>query len=213
MPEKFPWFVRATAHILKRKIKTVKGLENLPRQGTFILAANHQSFLDAVFMHSAITSYLKRYIYSISKQELKKTYGKFGEKYLGMIYIDLKDKKKVLETCLDYLKRGRILVVFPEGQRNFDQENLLKGKTGAARLALWAKVPIIPVGLIMPQGRKTLQAIKNIILPDVKPQIYIGQPLTFEKYYDQEITKELLENITRKIMLEIGRLCGKKYPY
>lgn len=213
MPEKFPWFVRAASHILKGKIKKIRGLENLPLKGPFIIAANHQSFLDAVFMHSAITGYLKRYIYSISKQELKKTYGKFGEKYLGMIYIDTKDKKKVLETCLDYLKRGRILVVFPEGRRNFDQENLLKGKTGAARLALWAKVPVIPIGLIMPRGRKTFQAVKNIIFPDVKPQIYIGPPMTFEKYYNQEITKEMLENITRQIMVEIGGLCGKKYPF
>ena len=213
MSEKFPWFVKAIVRIFRGKIKKIEGLENLPKEGAFIISANHQSFLDAVFMHSAIITYLKRYIYSISKEGLKKTYGDFGRKYLGMIYIDTSDKKKVINTSLDYLKGGHILVVFPEGGRNYDKENLLKGKTGAARLSLWAKVPVIPVGLISPKGKGVLESIVNFLFAKNKAEIYIGKPLTFEKYYDQEMTKEMLYDITKEIMISIGRLCVKKYPY
>jgi len=213
MSQKIPWFIKAVIQLLKGKIKTIQGLENLPKQGPYIIAANHQSFLDAVFMHAGLVSYIKKPIYSISKQELKKTYGEFGHKYLGMLYIDIKNKKKVLDTCLAYLKKGEIIAIFPEGRRNYDKEKLLKGKTGAARLALWAKVPVVPVGLKMPQGKDVFESIKNALFPRPKPEIYIGRPLTFERYYNQEINKEMLYNITKKIMLSIGELCQKKYLY
>lgn len=210
---KYPWFIKLAIWVLKINLKSVEGLENLPKNTNYILAPNHRSYLDAVFLWVALVPYLNKIIYSLTKAPLKKKFGHFGEKYLGMIYIDLKDKAKCLEIAYEYLKKGEIICIFPEGHRNFDPVNLIKGRTGAARLALMAKVSVIPVGIVSPPGQGVFQAIKNAFWPKNKAKIIIGAPLTFEKYSKQEITKELLENITREIMLKIGELCGKKYPY
>jgi len=212
-PHKIPWFIKLIVNTFQGKIKTIKGLNNLPKNTGYILAANHQSFLDAVFLLIALIPQTKKFIYSISKEELKKSYGSFGEKYLGMIYIDKNNKSKVLETSADYLKKGAILLIFPEGRRNYDSNKLLKGKTGMVRLALKTQVPIVPVGLIMPQGKTTLQAFKNFFFTPQKPKIYIGKPIYLKSYSSLEINKPLLETLTKKIMLAISQLCGKNYPY
>jgi len=210
---KYPWFIKLAIAVIKRNLEKIEGLNNLPSNGNYILSPNHQSYLDPVFLWAGIVPLIKRIIYSLAKQELKWKFRRFGTKYLGMIYIDLKDKAKCLETAYDYLKRGEIICIFPEGTRNYNRQNLLKGKTGAARLALMAKVPVIPVGITSPPGKGVFQALKNALWPKNKAKIIIGKPLTFEKYAGQEITKELLEDVTREIMQKIGQLCGKKYPY
>ncbi|MDZ7798929.1 MAG: lysophospholipid acyltransferase family protein [Patescibacteria group bacterium] len=213
MSQKIPWFIKIAVYLIKGKIKTVTGLKNLPSGGAFIIVSNHQSFLDAIFMHAVIVSYTKRFIYSISKQELKKTYGQFGHKYLGMLYIDKNNKKKIINTCIKCLRNNKILVIFPEAKRNYNPNKLLKGKTGAVRLALKTKVPVIPIGLIMPKGKKVFQLIKNFLFPGRKLEIHIGQAIYFSKYYDKKIDKNTLNNLTKKIMLAIGKLCRKSYPY
>ncbi|MFH1367061.1 MAG: lysophospholipid acyltransferase family protein [Patescibacteria group bacterium] len=209
----YPWFIKLAIWFLKRNLEKVAGLENLPANSNFILAANHGSYLDAVFLWVGLVPVTKKIIYSLAKEQLKSKFGSFGSKYLGMIYIDTKDKAKCLEVAAEYLKRNEIICVLPEGRRNYDPINLLPGKTGAARLALKAKVPVIPVGIISPKGQGVFQAIKNAFWPKNKAKIIIGRPLNFEKYFYQEMTKESLEKITRETMLKIGELCGKKYTY
>ena len=210
---KYPWFIRLALAFLKRNLKKIEGLENLPERGNYILAPNHQSYLDPIFLWAGVVPFIKKIIYSLAKEELRWKFGKFGTNYLGMIYINTKDKTKCLETAYEYLKKGEIVCIFPEGTRNYDRQHLLKGKTGAARLALMAKVPVIPVGITSPPGKGVFQAIKNAFWPKNKAKIIIGRPLNLEKYYSEEISRELLENVTREIMSAIGRLCQKSYPY
>jgi 1-acyl-sn-glycerol-3-phosphate acyltransferase len=210
---KYPWFIKLTIWVLKRNLGKTEGLDNLPQNSSYILAPNHSSYLDAVFLWVGLAPVTKKIIYSLAKEQLKSKFGSFGSKYLGMIYIDTKDKTKCLETANEYLKNNEIVCIIPEGRRNYDPINLLPGKTGVARLALKSRRPVIPVGIIAPPGKGVFQAIKNAIVPKNKAKIIIGRPITFEKYYGQEVTKELLENITREIMQKIGLLCGKKYPF
>ena len=209
---KYPWFIKLALWLIRKNLKKTKGLENLPPGGGYILTPNHGSYLDPVFLWATIVPETKKIIYSLAKEELKWKFRSFGAKYLGMIYINTKDKARCLETAHNYLKRNEVICIFPESRRNYDPYNLLPGKTGAARLALRGRVPVIPVGIKSPPGQGVFQAIKNAFCPQNKAEITIGRPIDFEKYYGQTETKEILEEITGQIMREIGRLCGKKYP-
>jgi 1-acyl-sn-glycerol-3-phosphate acyltransferase len=95
----------------------------------------------------------------------------------------------------EYLKSGKIVVIYPEGDTNKKKE-LKKGKTGVAELLLKSKVPVIPVGIY--KLEKTS-----------KWRIKIGKPITLEQFKN---TNDL-EMITNTIMKEISKLCQKSYPY
>jgi 1-acyl-sn-glycerol-3-phosphate acyltransferase len=83
-----------------------------------------------------------------------------------------------------------------------------RGKTGVARLALAAKVPVLPVGLvgtfkILPKGK---------LIPNTKKaDVNIGKPLYFDKYYGQENNRKTIRKVTNNIMKEIAKLSKQKY--
>ena len=112
-----------------------------------------------------------------------------------------------LKVAIKALNKGKIIGIHPEGTRSLTGK-LQKGKTGVARLALGAKVPIVPVGLIgtfeiLPKG-KYIPKLK-------KAKINIGKPIYLNKYYDRKITKKLLRKITDDIMGDIAKLSNEKY--
>jgi len=88
---------------------------------------------------------------------------------------------------------------------------LQEGKVGAARLAIRAKVPVLPVGVvgtrhILPKG-KTFPRIKKII------RINIGKPIHLKEYYGHENNKKVLKEATNLIMKRIAGLISKEYMY
>ena len=83
------------------------------------------------------------------------------------------------------------------------------GKTGAVRLALAAKAPVVPVGIkgtyqLWPVHKKLFK-IKRIV------KVNIGKPIYIDRYYKRKITRKLLRKLTKKIMREIARLSGQRY--
>ncbi|MGI5287708.1 lysophospholipid acyltransferase family protein [Nonomuraea polychroma] len=113
-----------------------------------------------------------------------------------------------LQTGLRVLEQGKLLGIYPEGTRAPDTR-LYKGKTGVARLALTARVPVIPTAVIdtfglLPEGR---------ILPRlrVRPTIRFGEPLDFSDFYGRENDHAALRTVTDQIMLAIQKLSGQEY--
>ena len=193
-------------------LKEVKGFSNLPKRGGFVLASNHCSYLDPIVIPSLFIKRLKIKVHYLAKKELFEPW--ILNKVLKaseIIPIDTTGKDKgALKEALKALKDGEIISLFPEGGRS-RTGRIQKGKTGVARLALWAKVPVIPIGIngsydIWPPHKKIFKLKKGI-------ELNIGKPMYFNKYYNKKITKKLLTDITRKVMKEVARLSNQKYEF
>jgi len=190
-------------------VKEVNGIENIPA-GASILASNHSSYLDIPSLSFGMYKITKRKVRYIAKKEL--SYDPLMRYALGIgkaILIDRSKKDEgAFNEALDSLKNGEIVGIYPEGGRS-SVRKIQKGKTGVARLALWAKVPVVPVGIkgtfeILPKGKMVPKLKRSII-------VNIGEPIYFNMCYNKKITKKLLRSITKTIMKSIADLAGQEY--
>jgi 1-acyl-sn-glycerol-3-phosphate acyltransferase len=106
---------------------------------------------------------------------------------------------------------GDMVGIFPEGTRSPSKDEMLKAFTGIAKYALEHKVPIIPVGIkgaheVLSKDGKKVNFIKSI-------EIHIGQPLNFPDHWNLHSDKEARTYVTEKVMKQIEKLSGKKYPH
>jgi len=211
------WLVKAVlAPILRVLFRPyVTGLENLPAEGGAILAGNHTTFLDNFMIPLVVprrVTFLAKSDY-FTRRGLKGKLQKSFFSGVGMIPLDRSGGKAsaaALGTGLQVLEDGELMGLYPEGTRSPDGR-LYRGKTGVARMALEAGVPVIPVGLIgmfalQPAGRR---------LPKIgrreKVEIRIGKPLDFGRYAGLEDDRFVLRSITDEIMYELMVLSGQEY--
>lgn len=199
-------------------VKEVNSIENLPTNGPFIIASNQESNIDPFLLGPFVVSKLNKMVYFLARywssernRGILSRVTLFTTKPLLMRWlgsIPVLKKGGTVEACTHLLKKGKIIGIFPEGKRNH-KKTLLTAKTGVARMALLAKVPVVPVGII--NSYKVLPI--GAIVPRFKRAIInIGKPMHFDKHYGKENDQKVLEKVTDEIMVEIGKLCGKKYP-
>jgi 1-acyl-sn-glycerol-3-phosphate acyltransferase len=156
--------------------------------------------------------YSERMLFFLAKKEhFEHFWERRWHKFLQAIPIDRQaGGREALSKAIEKLDEGEAIGIYPEGTRTLTGK-MNKGKTGVARLALEAKVPIVPIGItntfkILPKG-------KFIPKSKLKADVYVGKPMYFTKYYDKEITKEILRKITDEVMLEIAKLSKQKYEH
>ena len=193
-------------------MRKMEGLENLPKP-PFIIVSNHASYYETILYHCTIAIKLNKKIHAL----VNGNYWKYLIPRIVLnttehIPIDVsksskakKNNEKALKKAARYLKKQDIIMIFPEGHRSQDGI-LLKGKTGAARLALMSKMPIVPIGVI---GSNKVMPRGSLIPRFARCDVKIGKPL----YFTGKPTKTNLENITRIIMKEIAKLINQKYIY
>ncbi len=190
-----------------------EGLENLPETGGAILASNHLSFCDSLFMPLMV----KRRVTFLAKSEyfttsgLKGYFSRLFFSGIGQVPVDRNDTdaaKGALTAGVRILNEGKFLGIYPEGTRSPDGR-LYKGKTGVARMALEAGVPVIPVAMIdtekvQPTGRK---------FPHLRPRpgIRFGKPLDFSRYEGLSGDRFVERSMTDEIMYELMQLSGQEY--
>jgi 1-acyl-sn-glycerol-3-phosphate acyltransferase len=190
----------------------VEGAENVPEEGPAIFASNHLSFSDSIFLPLVVPrrmTFLAKSDYFTGRGIKGRLTAAFF-KGVGQLPVDRSGgdaSGAALRSGLKVLSRGELLGIYPEGTRSPDGR-LYKGKTGIARLALEARVPVIPVAMIgtdkaLPTGRK-LPRIMRI-------GIRIGTPLDFSRYDGMEGDRYVLRSITDEIMYELMKLSGQEY--
>lgn len=198
----------------RKRVSLVTGLEHMPKHGPYIVAANHIGSFDPPMIVSTLHQHVQQIIYFVTEQYVVNTLGlRRAVENFGMIPKREQRKNECLEHAREHLQQGHIVGIFVEGMRN-DGPALLRGKTGAARLALWTKAPVYPVGFRGPGTWSMRQAARNWFGKMERPvEIHFGNPLTFPEYYDKEITYDMLRDVTANIMTALVPLSKKAYPY
>ncbi|MFD4574078.1 lysophospholipid acyltransferase family protein [Streptomyces sp. NPDC058417] len=196
-----------------------RGMENIPAEGGFITAVNHNSHVDpfAYAHYQYNTGRVPRFL---AKSGLFKK-GFVGAAMRGTgqipVYRESTDALSAFRAAIDAVERGECVAFYPEGTLTRDPDGWpMTGKTGAARVALQTRCPVIPVAqwgvneLLPPYARKP------DLLPRKTHHVLAGPPVDLDRFYDREMTPELLKEATEVIMADITRLLeeirGEKAP-
>ncbi|WP_061962245.1 lysophospholipid acyltransferase family protein [Demequina flava] len=189
----------------------VEGAENVPDAGGAILASNHLSFSDSVFLPLV----LKRKVVFLGKAEYFTGKGPKGwatrafMEGVGVIPVHRgggRASEAALRTGLQALQGGELLGIYPEGTRSPDGR-LYRGKTGVARMAIEAGVPIVPVAMIdthiaQPIGQR---------VPSRHPiGVKIGEPIRIDAYAGRQDDRDALRELTDIVMHAIAALSGQE---
>jgi 1-acyl-sn-glycerol-3-phosphate acyltransferase len=211
----FYWFLKwvAIGPVLRMMFRPqTEGAENIPEDGPAILASNHLSYADWLFMPLT----LPRRVTFVAKAEyftgtglkgwLQRTFFSGS----GQVPIDRSGADAAAGALLSAKKvlgEGGLFGIYPEGTRSHDGR-LYRGKTGVARLALETRVPVVPVAVVgtdvvAPPGKKFGSF--------TRPVVRFGRPLDFSRYEGMESDRYILRSVTDEIMYEIMRLSGQEY--
>jgi 1-acyl-sn-glycerol-3-phosphate acyltransferase len=190
----------------------VEGVENIPADGPAIIASNHLSFSDSIFMPLVVprkVTFLAKSDYFNGKG-LKGRLTAFFFRGVGQLPVDRsggRASEAALRTGLRVLSQGDLLGIYPEGTRSPDGR-LYRGKTGVARMAVEGGVPVIPVAMI---NTEKIQPIGKKIPRIMRVGIRFGEPLDFSRYEGMAGDRFILRSITDELMYELMVLSGQEY--
>jgi len=182
-------------------VKKVEGIQNIPKKGPFIIAFNHDSYLDPFLMAYYIIIKTNQKIHFIA---YRGRFSFFGEtiikKWSGTILVryNKKEIKAALEEAISILKKGGIVGIFPGASHH----GLTKPRTGVARIALAAKCPVLPVVI---NGAKEAMPLYSLIPRRIKHvSLQFKKVMTFKKTQNnfdaiaQKIAQAILSGLKQK---------------
>ncbi|HMC04932.1 MAG TPA: lysophospholipid acyltransferase family protein [Actinomycetota bacterium] len=185
-----------------------RGLENIPAQGPVILAANHVSFLDSLFVPLMV----KRPVVFLGKADyFARAKTRWFFKMANVIPVKREGGtagEAAIQAGVRELKKGNVVGIYPEGTRSPDGR-LYRGKTGVARMALLAGCPVIPVGVL---GTRDIQPPeKRMPKMGGRVEVVYGKPLRFDRFEGKDRDRFVLRSVTDEILYEIMMLSGQDY--
>jgi len=197
-------------------VRKVENFENFPKKGGCIISSNHFSYLDGLILGGILVKKRKDIRFFFTEDYFKSRVGKALAKYMQVYWGALAVKggkgrgkgKEALAEARKALRKGGVIVILPEGHVSSNGQ-LQKGHTGAARLALWESVPVIPVGIqnnfeLFPRHARIPRWWRG------RTTVVFGKPLKQKKTSYSYKKSQLL---TRKIMGKIAALIGQTYNY
>lgn len=190
----------------------VVGVENLPATGGAILASNHIAVADSFFLPLVV----RRRITFPAKREYFTQPGVKGalKRHFflaaGQFPIDRASgsaAQAALDTGVRLLGEGKLLGIYPEGTRSPDGR-LYKGKTGVARMALEAGVPVVPVAMV---GTDKVNPIGSKLWWPHPVEVRFGAPLDFSRYSGLAGDRFVERSVVDEVMYSLMELSGQEY--
>lgn len=181
------------AHTFKSYIKshcgyTVRGLEHLPKSGAYIMAPNHQSYIDGLLVAGCLDSKTisNSYFYAKS-QHVRESWKQFLASHHNIIIMDMNTLQDSIQQLGQVLKTGHNLIIFPEGTRT-KTGKVGKFKKTFAILAKELHVPVVPVVIkgafeAMPKGSK--QILRSPISVEFLPPLSVTESEDYEVFADK----------------------------
>jgi 1-acyl-sn-glycerol-3-phosphate acyltransferase len=191
----------------------VHGRENLPRRGPGIIASNHLSTIDSVFVPLVIprkVTYLAKSQFTAGRS-LGAWFRRTLMSVIGQLSIDRSGgaaSAAGIAAGAGVLAQGQLLGIYPEGTRSPDGR-LYRGRTGIARILVEANAPVVPVAVfgtpeVMPKGAKFPRLGRKVI-------VVFGPQLDFSRYAGILEDRFVLRAMTDEIVLAIAKLSGQEY--
>jgi 1-acyl-sn-glycerol-3-phosphate acyltransferase len=189
---------------------SVRGSENVPREGAILVVANHVNAADPILLMLA----MPRWLTFMAKEELFRT--PLLRRILtdaGMFPVarggNVQQRMDVMRQAEGLLAAGHALAIFPEGSRSYSG-NLQEGKGGAAALAFHAGVPILPIAV---SGIEQLHGI-TWLFRRPRVTVTIGAPFRLESP-TARLPRSELSRLTDEIMRHIAVLLpeDRRGPY
>ena len=207
------FFVKGLGPVARHRFKPVaEGLQNIPRTGGGIIAANHLAVIDDALLPLTCP----RMIHFMGKAEYfegKGIKGKFKKWWftsVGVFPVDRSGGSKslgALNHAREILEDGHLFGIHIEGTRSPDGR-LYKGHTGVAKLALETGCPIVPVAII---GSDTLQPVGTVVPKKGKTQVIYGAPIPVERKDAEDVTHDDLRSLTDQVTRAIQSMSGQEY--
>ena len=198
------WIVRVLFNIIARV--EVKGYENLPKEGSFVIATNHLGIVDAPIAFYAL-DYWDMFVLIAEKWEKVPLFRWLG-KYFNFIFIDRYNPDiKNLRKVISLMEKDNILVIAPEGTRS-RVGSLIEAKPGVSYLATKLNRPIVPVAITGTEDKAlfgNLKKLRRAHITVTAGPTFILPPLP------RENRDEALKRYTDEIMCHIAALLPEKY--
>lgn len=180
----------------------VLGAEHVPREGPFLLIANHQSYLDPILIQAV----LRRPLYTMAKST------EFSTPVVGAVLTRLKSfpvrrfqvDPQAVRLVLHHLDAGRGVGIYIEGERTWDGR-FQEPRLGTLRLILRAGVPVIPCGI---QGAYDVWPRWHRRIRRGPIRIRFGAPLHFPELHDREARNAAVPDARRRLMSALADLAG-----
>ncbi|WP_436495719.1 lysophospholipid acyltransferase family protein [Actinokineospora sp. HUAS TT18] len=190
----------------------IEGAENIPAEGGALLASNHLAVSDSFFLPLKVSRRVTfpAKIEYFTEPGIKGRLKKLFFTGVGQIPIDRSGgsaARAAIDTTVRLLREGHLIGIYPEGTRSPDGR-LYKGKTGIARIALEAGVPVIPVAMF---GTDKANPIGSKMWYPHPIRIKVGKPLDFSRYAGLEGDRFVERSITDEIMYALMELSGQEY--
>lgn len=190
----------------------VTGTEHIPKHGGALIASNHLAVADSFYMPLVIT----RRVTFPAKAKYFTTPGikgklmKFFFTAAGQVPIQRDSgtaATAALETCKGLLTEGNLVGIYPEGSRSPDGR-MYRGKTGVARMAIEAHVPVIPVVMV---GTDQVNRPGTRMWRRARVEVHFGEPPDFSRYYNRSGDRRAEREITDEIMYELMDKSAQQY--
>ena len=175
------------------------GLENIPKKDGFIMYPNHQGFYDVL----AIFSVFDRPLSMVFKKEIENI--PFLKQVIACVKgfamdrEDIKQSMQVIINVVKEVKQGRNYIIFPEGTRSKNGNNMLEFKAGSFKAATKAKCPIVPVAII-----DSYKAFDTGSIEPVTVKIIFLPPIPYDVYKEMKTT-EIAQDVKNSIFEAIKK--------
>ncbi len=189
--------------LFRPKLHEVRGTEHLPKRGGFVIAANHVDWLDGFYIAAAVGQARDVPVYFLTKS---------NNYWWTSVAVQIPADRRgdIVDTAVQYLRRGKVICNFIEGQRNTAQ-TMLRGKTGSVRMAMAAGVPVVPLGITCHPGKNMAESLMYLFSNKQAVEIRIGRAIHFGQTDPASLSAGQLQTATAKVVRAIAPLSNKRF--
>jgi len=198
------WILRRLIDLVARV--EIHGMDNLPKEGAFIIATNHLGMMDVTLLYYAIDRW--DVFVPVAEKWEEVGFLRWLGKYLNFVFIDrFNPDLKAMRRMISLMEKGHTLVIAPEGTRS-RVGSMIEGKPGASYLAAKLKRPIVPIGLAGTEDDAIVGNLRRLRRSSVL--INAGKPFSLPPLSPKD-RDTALKLYTDEIMCRIAALIPERY--